>query len=228
MNPAPDTRAVPIPRISHFVRQVAHDVRNGLNAIDLEATFIAEIADDAEVVAEAKKLRAIVGGVAKNLQTLAAKFSEPRMNAILLGARDFAEAFRERGTQRLGEKASETEWEIELGQEHIQVDFEMLSAALHEILSNAFQFRDGEGAVRVRVFAEDRNVVFEVTEPKQGAVPEPEAWGEPLSSTCRGHYGLGLFHASRIVGGHHGTMQARQENGHLTTRVTLPIEPAES
>jgi len=42
--------------VAKFVRQLTHDVRNGLSAIDLETAFIAEIATDEEVLAETRKL----------------------------------------------------------------------------------------------------------------------------------------------------------------------------
>ena len=47
--PVDSATAIPLPRVVNFVRQITHDVRNGLNAIDLQAAFIAEIAGAGEV-----------------------------------------------------------------------------------------------------------------------------------------------------------------------------------
>ena len=72
------TLSVPLPRVINFVRQVTHDVRNGLNAIDLQAAFVAELAGDGEVGEELGKLRKMVCHVTKDMQELSSRFGELR------------------------------------------------------------------------------------------------------------------------------------------------------
>ena len=62
---------VPLDRLSKFIRQVAHDVRNGLNAVDLGAALVAELAADSEAAEEARRMRTSVAGAAGTLQRLA-------------------------------------------------------------------------------------------------------------------------------------------------------------
>lgn len=220
---SPDEPVIPLSRVTKFVRQVTHDVRNGLNAMDLQATFAAEIATDPEVAGEVKKVRQMISQVAKNMQHLSTQFSAPNLNAIDLPARDFAAAFRERAESELEDHAAQLVWNVQLGSEEMDVDFEMLTAALLEILHNSFQFRDGEAPVRFDAGAKNGSIIFEIREPKTVPPVSPESWGrEPLVTTRRGALGLGLFRARGIIGAHRGEMQPRVENGELIITITLP------
>ena len=55
--PGNATRDVPWNDVVHFVRQLSHDLRNHLNAIELQSTFLAELAEDAELKTEVGRLR---------------------------------------------------------------------------------------------------------------------------------------------------------------------------
>ena len=67
-----------MPRLVNFVKQVTHDVRNGLNAIDLQSAYIAEIAGEGELAEELGKLRKMVSHVTDDMRDLSARFSELR------------------------------------------------------------------------------------------------------------------------------------------------------
>ena len=56
---------VPLERVAKFIRQITHDVRNGLSAVDLEAAFIAELIADPEATEELRRLRGMVTATAK-------------------------------------------------------------------------------------------------------------------------------------------------------------------
>ena len=62
--------AVPWDRVERFVGQLTHDIRNGLNALELQLTYLGEISTDPEAADEIKRLRATVGNVTRQLQTL--------------------------------------------------------------------------------------------------------------------------------------------------------------
>ena len=69
-------------------------------------------------------------------------------------------------------------------------------------------------------------IVLELREEKSAIPAPPETWGlEPLVSTRRGGYGMGLFHARRILAGHDGTVTFAFDPAAqlLTTRITLPL-----
>ena len=219
---------IPLPRLASFIRQLSHDIRNGLNAIDLEASLIAEITTEPEIAAEAKKLRGMVSNVTRSLQTLSGRFAEIKLsNAILCPVSDFLEVLRERVEQEFSDRASDIKWRIETEKGAIEIDFELVIAALSEILRNAFQFRTADAPIEFHVREEDALIVFEVRTQSSPGATQPETWGlEPLVSTRRSGYGLGLFYARRIIQTHGGTLNPVLENGSVVTRVRLPLNTA--
>ena len=221
----PKEISIPLPKLSVFIRQIAHDLRNGLNAIDLEAAYVAEIVTEEEASAELKKLRAMVATVAKNLQDLSGYFGTLSLTPMEIDAHEFAEALRERIASQLGEKAAEVEWKPAVGEAPVEVDFELIAAALTEILRNAFQFREGKSPIVCTLTFNEAGLRIEVREKKAAVPSDPAGWGgEPLSSTRRGAYGLGLFQAQRIVQAHGGILAARHEDGELLTQFSLPAK----
>ncbi|PYK48239.1 MAG: hypothetical protein DME51_11940 [Verrucomicrobia bacterium] len=47
-----------------FIRQLGHDLRNDLNAIELQSAYIGELEKNEEVLGEIKRLREMVSGMA--------------------------------------------------------------------------------------------------------------------------------------------------------------------
>ena len=58
-----DSLSVPWNDIVRFVRQLGHDIRNNLNAAELQSAYIAELTDDAELKNEIKRLREMVSEI---------------------------------------------------------------------------------------------------------------------------------------------------------------------
>lgn len=215
---------IPMPRLSQFVRQLSHDVRNGLNAIDLQATLVSELATDPETATEARKLRAMVSNVTQSLQQLGGYFGAMQPNTIPFPARELAEALVERIAKAYPAEMEKVACTYELGSEPVVSDFELISTALGEIFKNAFQFRESDARMEFRAYQADGSMVFELREPKTAVAPEPESWGrEPLVSTRRGGLGLGLFHVRRIAAAHRGALEQTFDNQRLTTRLVLPL-----
>ena len=68
--PPEATVQVPWDRVERFVGQLTHDVRNGLNALELQLTFLGEISTDPEALEEVKRLRGTLLDVTRQLQTV--------------------------------------------------------------------------------------------------------------------------------------------------------------
>ena len=85
--PNPDPQ-VSLPDVVKFVRQLAHDLRNHLNAAELQSAYLAEIANEPELKEEIKRLRAMVSEVGANLQRLTAALSQPRLTEMPYSAAD--------------------------------------------------------------------------------------------------------------------------------------------
>jgi nitrogen-specific signal transduction histidine kinase len=220
---------VPFDRVGKFVRQLSHDVRNNLGAMDLQAAFIAELVDDPEVVAELKKLREMVTGATRMLQGVSVKFVVQQGSPITVAAHIIMEDFQQRFSKTAPEEAALVDWDVALGTEEITVDIEQFFTALSEIFRNAFYFRGRtENRCVARVSVKDERMVLELQQPANETSSDPTSWGaDPLVSTRRGGYGLGLYHARQILAAHGASLEfAAGSGGVMSTLIALPLATA--
>jgi K+-sensing histidine kinase KdpD len=211
-------------RIGSFVRQLSHDVRNGLNAIDLQATLVAELATDEETASEARKLRSMIGNVAQMLHQVSGTFSPISLNIVDCPARELVEAVRERVQKKFPEEMDGVPFDCAASDAAVRVDFEFFTRAVIAVFDNAFQFREAGGEITWAARTENGRLVLEVIEEKSAVPSDPARWGaEPLLSSRRGGLGLGLFYAHRIMETHAGALEQRFAEGRLVTRLSLPL-----
>nr|MDQ3625114.1 hypothetical protein [Verrucomicrobiota bacterium] len=192
-NNAAEECTVTFDQVADFVRHLAHDIRNGLGAIDLQAAYLTELIEDEELAGEAKKVRSLITQSAAFLQRVSALFRAPQPSPIRCEAGIFFEDFRDRLERVLPENAPTIAWHVELGEETVLVDLELMFTALAEFIGNAAHFYE-QGCIHARVRVEGGAVVFELREAKSAVPSPPETWGTtPFVSSRRGGYGLGLF-----------------------------------
>src|SRR5438477_9865260 len=79
------------PDIVKFIRQLSHDIRNNLNAVELQSAYLAELAEEGEIKNEIQRLREMVSQVGAGLQRLSAGLSQVRPTPISYKAADFFE-----------------------------------------------------------------------------------------------------------------------------------------
>src|SRR5262249_27171452 len=65
-----DVLTVPWSDTVRFVRQLSHDLRNDLNAMELQSAYIGELAQGQELINEIRRLREVVSGLNSTLQML--------------------------------------------------------------------------------------------------------------------------------------------------------------
>ena len=224
-NPA----AVPFPRLVTFVRQITHDVRNGLNAIDLQAAYIAEICGGGEVGEEMTKLRRMVGHVTKDMQELSGHFGEVRPVLVEYPLQEFMQGLRDQVAEEFDTQSKRIVWEIRAGNEETEMDYNLLMTAVVELIRNAIYFREGDHSIRVAAWTENGAAIFEVSQPRSQPVENADHWGRvPLNSSRRGGYGLGLFYVRRILDKLGGKLSPAYDAvaGELRVRLTLPPKGA--
>jgi len=77
-----DSLTVPWSDTIRFVRQLSHDLRNDLNAIELQSAYIAELTQGQELTNEIKRLREVVSGMNSTLQLLSKAVGEIAPNLV--------------------------------------------------------------------------------------------------------------------------------------------------
>jgi len=225
--PFENAPSVPLPRLVNFVRQVTHDVRNGLNAIDLQAALAVEIAGDGEVGEEIGKLRRMVCHVTQDMQDLSARFGEVRPVYMKYPVQELLLGLKEAVEEEFEAQAKRIVWEVKVGDEEMEMDYSLLLSVLIELTRNAIYFREGDQAIHFTAWNERENVVFEVRQPHAKPVTDGQEWGRaPLTSSRRGGYGLGLFYVRRILDTLGGELDPGYDakSGELRVRLILPIK----
>ena len=227
---APDsvrTLSVPWARIEQFVGQFTHDVRNGLNALELQLTLLGEISANAEVIAEVKAIRNTLMDVTRQLQLVKA-FTGPILPHLLsYPAKDFFEDLRDRFGRLHPDAAGKVAWKIATGDVALEVDPELSLSALLELLANAIHFGGESPAISLLAEAPAAGGITVTLRESHSQPPAVAAgdWGRtPLLTTRRGAYGLGLFRVRRIIEAQGGTLRADYSaaNNVLTTMISLP------
>lgn len=229
-NPKPSAEIqVSMPDVVKFVRQLAHDLRNDLNAAELQSAYLIEIAENGELKEEIKRLRGMIAEVGTNLQKLTVALGQPRLTEMPYSAKDFVEDLRQKLSTDYPKESAKVKWEVEeLGDAELQIDPQLLLPALLELFANGFRHGAAGGDISVSARSENGRFVFTLREPKPDFERSTENWGrEPFRTVSQGHYGLGLHRTRAIIEAHGGELQARydKESSSLITSVTLPVAP---
>lgn len=219
-----------MPDAVKFVRQFSHDLRNHLNAAELQAAYIAEIAQDSEVKDEIKRLRAMISEVGTSLQRVTSALSAPRLTLMPYGAADLLDDLRQKLAADNPSESAKIEWNVQAGDVSLQIDPQALQPALLELFANAFRHDRAEGAISVEARIEGDRLICTIREPKRTFERSTQNWGrEPFHDIGQGHYGLGLHRARAIIEAHDGQLNARYDSpaSSLVTTVVLPLaQPA--
>src|SRR5437762_2846427 len=79
------------PAVTSFIREVTHDIRNGLNALDLQAAYLNELAPDDEALVEIQKMRSMISNVTHQLQDISIRLAATPGTKIQYPVADFIE-----------------------------------------------------------------------------------------------------------------------------------------
>jgi signal transduction histidine kinase len=212
--------------VIRFLRQLSHDLRNQLNAVELQSAFMAELAADDEMKEEIKRLRKMVSECGSTLQKLSVKLNPPSPNLVPYGATEFIEDLQTKVRNDFPKQADAISWKIEAPGAELNIDPQQLQEALLEVLRNAFEHQAPGASLHFNAKADGGNLVVTLDEPKAQFELATENWGrQPLRHVNRGHYGLGLNRARTIVENQGGKFTARYDSteAKLITTITLPV-----
>ena len=217
---------IPMPVVVRFVRQLSHDLRNHLNAAELQSAFLKEIAEDGEVKSEVQRLRGMLSELGSTLQKLTSSLAAPKLTEMPYGAPVFLEDLQQKVQSDFAADAGAFEWEVRVRSGMLNIDPQLLQQAMIELLSNALRHGRGEGRIAVTAEVKRNELTLTVSEPKKAFDESTEEWGrEPFKNVKHGHYGVGLHRARSIIEAHGGELTASYDSagGALVTIVTLPI-----
>jgi K+-sensing histidine kinase KdpD len=217
---------VSMPRVVKFIRQLAHDLRNHLNAAELQSAYLTEIAEDGELKDEIKRLRGMISQVGTSLQELTAALGQPRLTEMPYDAAEFLEDLQQKVAADHPDESTSVQWDTAAAKGTLNIDPQLLLPALLELFTNAFRHGRAEGSISATARISDGEFVFTLSEPKADFEGAPEEWGhQPFQSLGQGHYGLGLHRTRNVVEAHRGRYEARYDKGGslLVTTITLPL-----
>ena len=217
---------VPWTDVVRFVRQLSHDLRNHLNAAELQSAYIGEIAEGAELKTEINRLRETMSQLGAVLRSLSAGLGEIKPSLMPYGAAELVGDLRNTLARDFPNESATVTWSVQLGDGALNIDPHLLLQAFTELFANAFQHERGESAINATAKVDNGHFVFTLCESKAGFELPTENWGrEPLRKISQGHYGLGLNRARVIMEAHDGELRAQYDSAASTliTTIRLPL-----
>jgi len=221
-----DSFTVPWSDTIRFVRQLSHDLRNDLNAIELQSAYIAELTQGQELTNEIKRLREVVSGMNSTLQLLSKAVGEIAPNLVSYPAGEFLTDMRTQIERNFSKESHEITWDVQLQGGMLNIDPQLFQEVFVELFANAFQHDRGSGALVAKARISDERFLFSLYEPKAVFSLDTQNWGrEPLHNIRQRHYGLGLNRVRAIIEAHGGELQAQHDPkaATLISTVALPI-----
>jgi signal transduction histidine kinase len=217
-----------------MARQVAHDIKNPLTPIQLNAEHLRRVHQDlgapvgpvldecvTNILTQVRLLRSIAG-------EFSSFASSPTVRPLPSSLHDLISEVIEPYRTGLAGKVR-IDVDVPPGLPAVMIDKAVLARALTNIIENALHAMPGGGAlVLAAALVDDRQVELSITDSGVGMDRASiERIFEPYFSTRASGTGLGLTIAKRNVELNGGTIQVESERGKGTTvRITLPTQAA--
>jgi signal transduction histidine kinase len=207
--------------VEGFVRLLTHDVRNDLNALDLMAAYLAELAPPGEILAELAKMREVVRSSVARLRKVSVRVQEPECEWMEGSLRMLNEALLGRVRTELPSAFERLRVKGGGGEGRVKLDMQWAVEALLELVANAATFSVPGTELVVRLVG-DCGWELQQVGGGDSLRGDPKAWGSvAFESSRRGGYGLGLFSTRRLLSAMGAVLSFDREgpDGVLRTRV---------
>lgn len=208
---------IAVERLEAFLRQLSHDVRNDLNAMDLLTSYVEDLQPEGSVREALSQLHDSVRYGSQRMQRLsrAVQICDPEW--IPYPSDLLFEDVRARYKLDRPEVFERTNWERLGARVVVAVDPGLVMEALLELLDNALGFSPSGTSVRVFVESQEHGVLWRIEQVADKCPADISQWGRrPLESTRSSRYGLGLFRVRRIVEAHNANLNFfHQPDGQL-------------
>ena len=221
-----DSPNVPWPDVVKLIRQLSHDIRNNVNAVELQSAYLAELAPDGEIKDEVKRLREMVSTIGTSLQKLSGALGQTGPNLISYSAADFVDDVKQKLAKDFPNESAKVTWDVKLKDETLQIDPLIAQQAFLELFENAFRHERDFKQATAKAYSAGDNFVFELREPKAKFELSTANWGrEPLRYIGQGRYGLGLNRVRIVMEAHGGKFGAEFDRAAstLVTKIVLPL-----
>src|SRR5690242_8322454 len=161
-----DSPDISWPDVVKFIRQLGHDIRNNLNAVELQSAYLAELATEGELKEEVKRLRGMVSTIGTALQKLSAALGQTSPTMISYPATDFVDDVKQKLAKDFPNESAKVKWDVNLKGEKLQIDPVIAQQALLELFDNAFHHERNLKEIIAKAYSDGGNFIFELHEPK--------------------------------------------------------------
>ena len=217
--------------VGRMAAQVAHEVRNPLNALGLNAEMLGDELDHLPEPSRAEA-RELLGQLQGEIDRLAevtetylslARLPRPELNPGDLG--ELVDKVLNFVRDELAGAGVDVEIEVAAGLPRVPMDERQMRQALLNLVRNAVEAQPGGGSLAVRVRSSTGDVQLVVEDGGPGVEPDVvEALFDPFVSTKERGTGLGLAITRQIVEGHGGTIDYHPiPDGGAAFVVQLPL-----
>jgi signal transduction histidine kinase len=197
-------------RLTAFVRQLGHDIRNDLNALSLEAALLKELVADPEAVTSATRIQSQLRDIANRLKELSGRYTLP---APQVGPVSVVELGPHLQNAIVGDAL---EWEL-AGDGQVQTDAALLVRAFRELAQNAIERAKAQKPKATLAAIPGGGAVLALRE-----LSDEYPWPDSAFETPKaGHYGAGLPIAAAILRGLGHSVERKKSGDVLETRIIL-------
>ena len=198
---------IAVERLEAFLRQLSHDVRNDLNAMDLLTSYVEDLQPEGSVREALAQLHDSVRYGSHRMQRLSKAVQVCDPDSIPYPSDLLFEDVRARYKLDRPEGFERTRWQRVGARVVVAVDPGLVMEALLELLDNALGFSPSGASVRVVVETQGHGMLWRFEQVADKCPTDISHWGlRPLETTRSSRYGLGLFRVRRIVGAHHANL----------------------